>query len=414
MTFYIRSFFILTILYFSIFGYGQLCTSDKRFSDVAVFTNDQINVQRDVPFANVVDWKGQNETLKLDVYYPSLTIDTMAKRPFIMMIHGGGLVSGEKINFTKVCIEFAKRGFVAATIDYRLGFNCNLDIQSKEKAAYRAQQDANAALRFAVQNAKLLRIDTSWMFVGGGSAGSVTALGIVYISQKEWNSILPGIETTLGKLNANGNNLTHKYSLKGIFNNWGAMLTQFIQDEELLPMVSFHGDNDTTVGIDSSLGGGCLEVTPSYGSRQLHYLLTSKGVCSDLSVRPGGGHGVYEDSLGVELRVGRAACFFKSIACQSCTNFYQIDSTFATCSKTNVVDEIYKNELVTIQPNPFYDHFSVTTPHAKVFFTLRNINGSVVYKGKNIEEEDFSHLPRGLYLLYVQDGSKHPIKLIKI
>ena len=85
------------------------------------------------------------------------------------MVHGGGLIAGDKENFKEVCKEFAKLGFVAVTINYRLSLNCRTDSISEEKAKYRAQQDVNAAFRFVVQNATSLRVNTAWMFIGDAS-----------------------------------------------------------------------------------------------------------------------------------------------------------------------------------------------------------------------------------------------------
>lgn len=327
----------ILILLITFSANAQLCTNDGRFSNVPFFSDGQISSQLNVTYGNVVDWQGNNVALKLDAYYPTLSIDTLPLRPLILMVHGGGLISGDKVNYTRVCKEFAKRGFVAITINYRLGLNCNIDTISEEKAKYRAQQDINAALRFASANASLLRVDTSWFFIGGGSAGSVASLGVVYLSQSEWNTFTPALQPLLGDLNSSGNNLTNTFTLKGVFNDWGAMLKASMQPAEMLPMVSFHGDADPTVAIDSSFGGGCIHIEKSYGSRAMHNLLLSNGVCSDLSVKPGGGHGVYQDSIvGVPFRVGRAACFFKSLFCNTCSSFYQTDSIPASCNLTTV------------------------------------------------------------------------------
>jgi poly(3-hydroxybutyrate) depolymerase len=304
---------IITILIIHIFAFSataQLCTNDSRFTNVTYFTSGQISSQLNVTYGNAVDWQGNNVALKLDAYYPTLSIDTLPLRPLILMVHGGGLIGGDKINYTRVCKEFAKRGFVAVTINYRLGLNCNTDTISEEKAKYRVQQDINAAFRYVSANASMLRVDTSWMFIGGGSAGSVASLGVVYISQSEWNTFTPTLQTLLGNLNSSGNNLTNTFNIKGVFNDWGAMLKTSMQPTEMLPMVSFHGDADSTVAIDSTFGGGCIHVEKSYGSRAMHNLLVANGVCSDLSVKIDGGHGVFQDSIiGTPFRVGRAALF---------------------------------------------------------------------------------------------------------
>lgn len=382
---------------------AQLCTNDSRFTAQPFFSDGQISTQLNVTYGNAVDWQGNNVALKLDVYYPTLAVDNLPLRPFILMVHGGGLISGSKANYARVCREFAKRGFVAASINYRLGKDCNTDTISDEKAKYRAQQDINAALRYSVQNANLLRIDTSWMFIGGGSAGSVAALGVVYITQAEWNAFTPGLQTILGNLNNSGNNLTNTFSLKGVFNDWGAMLKASMQPAEMLPMVSFHGDADSTVAIDSSFGGGCLQVEKSYGSRSMHSLLLANGVCSELSVKPNGGHGVYQDSIfGVPFRVGRAACFFKSLFCNNCTNFYQTDSVPANCSLTLGFKEIEASEKYEIYPNPFADYIKINNLDGTENFTLVDQYLKVLFNGKQIEQQNFSGLSTGIYFLTIR------------
>lgn len=381
---------------------AQFCTNDSRFSNIPFFTDGQISSQLNVNYANVVDWQGNNQSLKLDAYYPTLAIDTLPLRPLILMVHGGGLVSGDKINYTRVCKEFAKRGFVAVTINYRLGLNCAADTISEEKAKYRAQQDINAAFRFVAPNAALLRVDTSWMFIGGGSAGSVAALGVVYISQSEWNSFTPSLQPLLGNLNNSGNNLTNTFKIKGVFNDWGAMLKTSMQPSEILPMVSFHGEADSTVAIDSSLGGGCIHVDKSYGSGAMHDLLISNGVCSDLSVKPGGGHGIYQDSLvGVPFRVGRAACFFKSLFCNNCSSNYQTDSIPANCNLALSITENETDHLIQVYPNPFTHKLTILNVDGTENYLLLNQLGQIIYAGNQIQEQSFDKLESGIYFLSI-------------
>lgn len=394
---------------------AQLCTNNNRFTNVPFFNDGQISSQLNVTYANVIDWQGNPLALKLDTYYPTLSIDSLPRRPLILMVHGGGLVGGDKINYTRVCKEFAKRGFVAVTINYRLGLNCNTDSISEEKAKYRAQQDINAAFRFVAANANALRVDTSWLFIGGGSAGSVASLGVVYISQAEWNAFTPSLQPLLGNLNNSGNSLTNTFTIKGVFNDWGAMFKSSMQPSEMLPMVSFHGDADATVAVDSSFGGGCIHVEKSYGSRAMHNLLIANGVCSDLSVKPGGGHGVYQDSIfGTPFRVGRAACFFKSLFCNNCSSFYQTDSLNANCSITTSINNNNLDVSFKIYPNPFIDKINITNLKGNEMFSLFNQFGQIIYKGESIQSQNFSDLANGIYFLKIETDKKNmTLKLVR-
>lgn len=405
--------FLLHFLTFS--THAQLCTNDGRFTNDPFFTDAQISQQLNVTFGNAIDWQGNTVDLKLDAYYPTLSIDTLPLRPLILMVHGGGLISGDKVNYTRVCKEFAKRGFVAVTINYRLGLNCATDTISEEKAKYRAQQDIHAAFRFVSANATQLRVDTSWMFIGGGSAGSVASLGVVYLSQAEWNAFTPSLQGLLGNLNNSGNNLTNSFTIKGIFNDWGAMLKESIQPSEMLPMVSFHGDADSTVAIDSTFGGGCIHLEKSYGSRAMHNLLIENGVCSDLSVKIGGGHGVYQDSIfGTPFRVGRVACFFKSVFCNNCTSFYQEDSIPANCSTIAAIDDPISESEIHIYPNPFFDKLTLADAQGNEVFTLFNQLGQIIYQGQSIEKQDFSDVKEGVYFLKIETSTRtRTLKLVR-
>jgi acetyl esterase/lipase len=347
--------------------------------------------------------------LKLNVFYPKFSDDTMALRPFILIIHGGGFVSGNKEDWDNECREFARRGFVAATIDYRLGLtnNCNVDSFSYDKAVYRAIQDARAAMRFAVENATTSRIDTSRMFIGGGSAGAATALGVLYLSQADWDSYSPVISQTLGPLNTSGNTLTNSFSIKGIMNNWGAIGKDFIQPNEMVPMIAFHGDADSTVDVDSAFANSCVNPPLVYGSRSLFTLLTNAGICADLSVKIGGGHGVYRYN-GNNFRIDRTACFFKSVMCNTCTNFYSTDSIPASCSTLTSMGETAVGKGFSVYPNPSADDFTLSFDNASVkTITLINAVGQVVQRFTTPDATTTLTVnAAGLYFVTVQQGAK--------
>jgi acetyl esterase/lipase len=191
---------------------GQYCTTDSRYTEVAYFDTTQLTVGANIQYGIAFDHLGNPDTLLMDLYYPNLGIDLSPKRPFVMLAHGGGFSSGNKQagDIKDLCIHLAMRGFVCASINYRLGHD--FSEYGQYKARYRAIQDAKAALRFVVNNANAVRIDTSWLFVGGQSAGSLIALGMAYADQSELDSIsllynATATSVELGNLNASGNNL---------------------------------------------------------------------------------------------------------------------------------------------------------------------------------------------------------------
>ena len=57
---------------------------------------------------------------EMDIYFP--IGDTATNRPVIIYIHGGSFYSGDKsmTDCIDFCTSFAKRGYVTASINYRL------------------------------------------------------------------------------------------------------------------------------------------------------------------------------------------------------------------------------------------------------------------------------------------------------
>jgi acetyl esterase/lipase len=380
---------------------AQFCTSDTRFSEIEFFANTQIDSLKNVTYGNSLTWDGVSEDLKIDYYFPKTTIDPMPSRPFILMIHGGGFNIGAKEDLILECRELAKRGYVVATMNYRLGGPVFVE------SVYRAQQDANAALRYSIEIATSLEIDTSWMFIGGMSAGSITSFFTHYMSQDDWNSVNPTIETMLGALDTSGNNLPHTFEIDGIFNQWGASVDSATTPDELIPMISFHGALDTVVPI----GEGDLG---TIGSQILHDRLIANGICSDFTLDPEGGHVVYYTLEGRKFMINRTSCFFKSLFCDDCSDFFSTEPVLADCSGALNINESSLQNEVSVYPNPFKDQLSFNNLSGNEYFYLYNIQGQVIYEGTDIQSQSFDQLSSGLYLLRVlQDDQQQTLKLYK-
>jgi hypothetical protein len=89
-------------------------------------------------------------------------------------------------------------------------------------------------------------------------------------------------------------------------------------------------------------------------------------------------------------------------------NFIEIYPT------TSVNNQIQESSSIRVFPNPFINRISMKNPSGKEEFELLNIAGQTVWKGKLIEEQDFSALQSGIYLLSVINGdTKQTIKLMR-
>src|SRR5678816_3815298 len=67
-------------------------------------------VVTDVTYGSAVDWKGQSEQLKLDVYMP--TAGRTTKKPLIVFIHGGGFLDGDKSSAASFAKLMNDKGFI--------------------------------------------------------------------------------------------------------------------------------------------------------------------------------------------------------------------------------------------------------------------------------------------------------------
>jgi acetyl esterase/lipase len=102
--------------------------------------------------------------LQLDLYLPANKIDQA--RPALIFVHGGGWRSGYRTNFAPFAMAMAERGYVAATISYRL---------SGEAQYPAAIYDVKAAVRWLRTNAKKYAVNPKQIAIAGGSAGGQIA-----------------------------------------------------------------------------------------------------------------------------------------------------------------------------------------------------------------------------------------------
>jgi hypothetical protein len=157
------------------------------------------SVENDVEYGTATNYAGIQETLYLDVYKPT---DDNCNRPCMILVHGGAWVQGSKndaaiVDFSE---RMARKGWVVAAIDYRLGTHkpafydsayqaCDYQLKcwntadSAEiiRANYRGQQDAKGAIRFMKGRHLLDSTDISNFFLVGESAGGFISFEAVFM-----------------------------------------------------------------------------------------------------------------------------------------------------------------------------------------------------------------------------------------
>ncbi|MGF7077764.1 carboxylesterase family protein [Mucilaginibacter sp. UYCu711] len=275
---------------------------------------------RDVIYGSNVNADGKQQSLIMDIYFPP-NVAPGKTYPMVMLIHGGTFLNGSKGNLTTHCKELADSGFVAVSIDYRLGWNAlsalggcdKVDVNSLTLANYRAIQDTHAAMRFLVANAGQYHIDAKWLFIGGGSAGAITALDIAYVNQKFANDKFAVAVTALGNIDTASNKYTNKFKIKGICDMWGALPdSTLINKKTALPTIFYHGTADKTVPYDRGYYmPNCTRVPELFGSACLYRQMVAAGKVAVFNTSIGGKHGPVE--FTGKVIASNTACFFHKV-----------------------------------------------------------------------------------------------------
>ncbi|PBQ32697.1 hypothetical protein CNR22_13240 [Sphingobacteriaceae bacterium] len=174
------------------------CFSQRYLSEI--FT--AVTVSSGVTYGNnisVLTGTPASQPLVMDVYQP--TGDVQTTRPLIIILHAGSFLPavastqaiGKRTDSAVVnmCMRFARRGYVAVSADYRLGWNAlstNQDIRTGTilNAVYRAAQDAKTCVRFFrddAANANTYKIDPTKIALGGFSGGGYAVLAAVSLNK---------------------------------------------------------------------------------------------------------------------------------------------------------------------------------------------------------------------------------------
>jgi len=138
-----------------IFAFAAIvCLFAARIVNAAPPIPDGVEWQPDIEYSTP-----DGEHLQLNLARPATGDGPF---PCVLCIHGGGFRAGARESYDLLCTKLAARGYVAATITYRLA------PQHKFPAAI---YDTKAAVRWLRANASSLKINSDKIGVTGGSAG---------------------------------------------------------------------------------------------------------------------------------------------------------------------------------------------------------------------------------------------------
>jgi Protein of unknown function (DUF1566) len=80
---------------------------------------------------------------------------------------------------------------------------------------------------------------------------------------------------------------------------------------------------------------------------------------------------------------------------------------------TKTTDLLVDKTPILVFPNPFVDFISLNNAPENAVFEMTNALGQVVFLGKNLEKQDFSRLPVGVYYLRISGGKELVFRIVK-
>lgn len=217
------------------------------------------------------------QPLFMDVFAPAG--DTETDRPVVIVVHGGAFVTGSRqdVAIRELAINAARRGYVAASIDYRFLEEQPANEDAALIAVIEALHDLRAAVRYFREDAAgedRFGTDGQTTFVAGVSAGGVLALFAAALD--DGDVLSAGVQAFLdangglaGNSSANtqfGSDVQGVLSVSGAVGDldWIDAVTApiYAAHEELDPVVPCGTETTDLGGFPVTISGSC-DVVPA-------------------------------------------------------------------------------------------------------------------------------------------------------
>ncbi len=391
--------FLASVVFCVSFVEGAQAQSGQRYAE-PVF--DEVNVVTGIPYSSAIR-EGQTSptTLYFDFYEPEG--DALDARPLVITVFGGSFVAGsrDRVDMQEYCTRFAKHGYAAASIDYRLVPALQISRKTLIRGAFRAAQDVSSAIRFFKAHSEEYRIDTSRIYLLGNSAGSIAILCELFMNEDE-RPAETFEEPAIGPLHSEGFEEYADFSpsVAAAIPQWGGVMDLDVIDvEEYAPICMLHGTNDNIVPYDS---GYCftelLPLTPyMYGSHAIAGQLDEIGITDyEFHSYEGEGHSFYFTAYLV-LNDKFNTCF--AVA----RDFLYGHLNFPTSMPEMAAEDIQ------VYPNPAVDRVTVavdeTLSDEPFTIVVMDVTGRKMLEreclGRNISV-DVSQWPSGVYAIRLE------------
>lgn len=373
---------------------------NRIFSDITTTT--------DVLYGSATASSGANEQLYMDIYEP--TGDAVTNRPVIIMSHGGFFISGDKAgpDMVPLCEDFARMGYVVASINYRMGVSFLSDLDdSFSQAVLRAVQDLRGAIRWfrkdVAEDGNTYSIDPEMIFTFGASAGAFMALHHAFMDEDELPSFMNQQATGLtGGIEGVSGSAGYPSHARALVSHCGALGDNaWIDTDENIPSCLFHGENDATVPIDSTMFvlSGFLPVAVTEGSIPISQRMTSIGLEHCFEINDNAGHVAYIANQAIyDTTLAISSNFFAHLVCD-----FDLDCTYREV--LTQTEEIIPASALGLYPNPAQETVYVTGLKQPVWIELYTYDGKFVSSTQGFEA-DVSTLPCGMYVAEIREDNK--------
>jgi hypothetical protein len=366
--------FYALVFFCSALMFAQNLNAQQRYHD---FVFDSITIST-VKFSDTFN-------LLMDVYQPYG--DSLCRRPVLVLAHGGSFISGTRADDNAVvtlCQNFAKRGYVTVSIDYRLGSALNMiDSSYAENEVLQAISDGKAAVRYLRKDAyttNTFRIDTNLISCGGNSAGGVLFMHYIYITNI--NQTSPALQTIIannGGLEGNSGNPGYSSEVNAVLSLAGGLNDpNFIVPGDK-PVAHFQGSADNVVPYVCGLAEQGAIPVRLCGLGSLNQPYITNNVIHVSKVYPGAGHVPWQSNTAEMTEVdSMSANFLDSITAWP-SQIY--------CGPT-AVQNITDDDLIAVYPNPASKGLTISFPELEPYTKVQLIDGL----GRMVTEKQVTNL----------------------
>ena len=282
-----------------------------------VFT--ELDETYDIKYGSNIPLVGFDSDLFLDVYAPQG--DDNTSRATLVLAHGGAFVSGTKTQIREICRSYARKGYVVASIAYRLINDPSVsDSVAFSEGVIMSIADMRAAIRFLrdnAQNANDYGIDPDNIFAGGVSAGAIIANHVAYFDSGD--TAPDYIQTHLnnhGGIEGNTNDINVSSAVSGVIAFSGSIVRDKWMDNNAdIPIYMVHEEFDQVVPCNRE----ATDIFPfpilAYGACEMETKASELGINFEFEFIPSSNShvGYFSDETQSQELIDASALFISNI-----------------------------------------------------------------------------------------------------